>query len=128
MSLKNALKLDIPAEDIYWLVFRNEFMTDLAMHNIAIFCWDEIARPIWEKEYPNDKRPHEAVRVKKLWLKKKATDKELASARAAAWAALASARAAWAAGDAALASAWAAWAAGAAANKKILSHIKKYCK
>jgi len=148
MSLKNALRLDIPAEDIYWLVFRNEFLTDLAMHNTAIFCWEEIARQIWEKEYPNDKRPHEAVRVKKLWLKKKATDKELDAARAAAgdaaraaaraagaaaWAAGAAARAAgdaagaaaWAAGDAARA---AARAAGDAANKKILSHIKKYCK
>jgi hypothetical protein len=157
MSLKNALRLNIPVEDIYWLVFRNEFMTDLEMHKTAIFCWEKIARPIWEKNYPNDKRPHEAVRIKKLWIKKKATDEELDAAWDAAWAAAwaaagaaaddaaraaaddAARAAAWAAADdAARAAAWdaawaAAWAAAddaarAAANKKILSHVKTYCK
>ena len=84
------VKLDKPA-DYLWLVLRPEFIPDKKLHQVAIFCWDKIARPIWEKYYPDDKRPHEAVRIKKLWLKDKATNEELdaavAAARDAAWAA-----------------------------------------
>jgi hypothetical protein len=47
------------------------------LHEIALWCWDEIARPIWIKYYPNDNRPQEAVTIKKLWLNKKATNEEL---------------------------------------------------
>jgi len=60
-----------------------------------------------------DERSWDAIKVKRLWIKGKATDKELAAARAADWAA---ARAA--AGAVARAAAWAAAraAAGAAAG------------
>ena len=94
------VKLDKP-DDYAWLLFRPEFIGERTLHQIAIFCWEKIARPIWEKNYPNDKRPHDAVEVKKLWLDGKASDEELDAARAAAMA-----------------------AARAAAYKKILTYVK----
>lgn len=77
MRLKDAVKLDIPPVDIYWLVFRNAFMTDRQMHELALWCAEEIALPIWEKYYPDDHRPRDVIRVKRLWLDGKATDHEL---------------------------------------------------
>jgi len=142
ITMKDILTSAVPPEDRLWLVLRNEFLTDKELHEIAIWCWEKIARPIWEKHYPDDKRPHEAVKVKKLWLKGKATDEELDLARDAAWiavgdaaraaardaawiAARAAARAAaWiAVGDAARAAAWIA--VGDAARDKICKHILK---
>ena len=105
LTLAEAVTLQIPAEDILWLVLRPDFFSDRTLHEIAIWCWDEIAKPIWDKHYPDDNRPGEAVRIKKLWLNGVATIEELAAASAAARAA-------------------AREAAGKAANKKILAHIK----
>ena len=84
ITMKDILTSAVPPEDRLWLVLRNEFLTDKELHEIAIWCWEKIARPIWEKHYPGDKRPHKAVRIKKLWLKGNATDDELGAARAAA--------------------------------------------
>jgi hypothetical protein len=150
----DVLKLaDIPYKDKCWLVLRPELMEDTDLHAIGLYAAEKIALPIWLKYYPDDNRPAEAIRIKKLWLKGKATDVELAAAidaaRDAAWAAAedaardaawAAARAAardaaWAAAiDAARAAAWdaaraAAWdaaidAARDAAWEKIIKKIK----
>ena len=143
ITMKDILTSEVPPEDKLWLVLRNEFLTDAELQEIAIWCWEKIARPIWEKHYPDDKSPHNAIRAKKLWLKGKATDRELAAARAAACAAGdAAGHAACAAGDAAWdaakaaarAAAWAAAraagyaardAAWDAARAKICKHILK---
>lgn len=49
----------------------------------------ESVLPIFEKEYPNDKRPREAIAISRLYAKNEATREELdaarAAARAAAW-------------------------------------------
>jgi len=130
ITMKDILTSAVPPEDRLWLVLRNEFLTDKELHEIAIWCWEKIARPIWEKHYPDDKRPHEAVKVKKLWLKGKATDEELDLARDAAW--IAARASAWiaardaariAVGDAARAAARAAERD--AARDKICKHILK---
>ena len=113
ITMQDILTSEVPPEDKLWLVLRNEFLTDAELHEIAIWCWEKIARPIWENHYPDDKSPHEAVRVKKLWMKGKATDKELGAAKAAARAA------AWAAARAA------GYAARDAAHNKICKHILK---
>jgi hypothetical protein len=89
--------------------------------------------PIYEKRYPNDKRPRVAIETARRYAEGKATREEIAAARDAAWAAAwASARdaawdAAWAAAraaarDAAWDAAWAAardaeWAAARAAAR-----------
>ena len=80
--------------------------------------------PIWEKYYPEDKRPHIAIETARKYTRGEATLTELEAAKdaakdaasAAAWAAAAAADAAWAArygawGDAASAARDAAWAA-----------------
>jgi hypothetical protein len=65
--------------------------------------------PLFEKEYPNDKRPRECIEVARRFANGKVTRAELAAAGDAAWAAWADARdAAWAA--------WAAWDAARAAG------------
>lgn len=88
-----------------------------------LFACDCVERvlPIYEKEYPDDKRPRHVIEVARLFAEGKTSDRELAAARDAAWAAAwgaawgaarAAARvAAWvAARDAARAAAWgAAW-------------------
>ena len=121
VTVDKLFKANIPHQDFFWLILRPEFISERQLHEIAIWCFERIARPIWEKYYPNDNRPQEAIRIKKLWLDKKATNKELAAASAAARAAVwAAARAAvWAARaaaeDAASDAVWAAvWAARAA--------------
>ena len=81
----------------------------------------ERALPIWEKRYPDDKRPRDAIAVARRYAAGEVDEKELdtarAAARAAAWAA-ARAAAGDTAWDTARAAAWAAaWdAAGAAAG------------
>ena len=121
ITMKDILTSEFPPEDKLWLVLRNEFLTDAELNEIAIWCWEKIARPIWEQHYPGDRRPHEAVRIKKLWMKGKATDDELAYAMEAAGAA------ACAAGAYAMAAARAAArdAARDAAHNKICKHILK---
>jgi len=77
--------------------------------------------PIYEKEYPDDKRPREAIEAARRYAKGKATKKELAAAWSAARDA---ARAAWAAAAAGAAwsaardAAWAAWAAASDAERE----------
>jgi len=65
---------------------------------LAIFC-AELVIDIFEKEYPDDKRPREAIKAAKKWLKNP-TEKNRAAADAA--------DAAWAARDAAEAATWTA--------------------
>jgi len=86
----------------------------------------ELVLPLWEKEFPKDKRPHEAVNAAKAWLENPSPDnKEKCNQASAAW--YAGYAAAYAARAAADATAWAAravdaakvatWAAGADPTK-----------
>jgi len=111
ITVDKLFKVNIPHQDFFWLILRNDFIPEKELHLIAIWCFERIAQPIWEKYYPEDNRPQEAIRVKKLWLEGQATFSELDAARAAARAAAGDA-----AGDAAMAAAGAAaWAAAWAA-------------
>jgi hypothetical protein len=88
---------------------------------------------IYEKQFPDDKRPRDAVRVSRAFAEGKATRDELAAARAAAWdAARAAARAAaWDAARAAARAAArdAAWDAArdAAWDEQKKSFVKYFC-
>ena len=125
ITLDKIVKLDITVDDLFWLILRPEFIPEKELHLFAIWCFEKIAQPIWEKYYPNDNRPQEAIRIKKLWLKGKATNEELEAAGEAAWAAAWAAReaaagaAAWAAARTARTAAAAAWAAWEAAGPAV---------
>jgi hypothetical protein len=79
---EDILNAPIPDRDKLWTVMRVDFISERQLHEIGIWCWEEIARPIWEKYYPDDKRPHDAIRKKKLWLVGEATAHELSIAAA----------------------------------------------
>jgi len=120
VTVGKLFEANIPHEDFLWLILRPEFIPEKQLHEIAIWCAEKIAMPIWEKYYPDDKRPQNAIKVKKAWLKGKATSEELAAVWAAGEAA---ARAAvWAGKAAARAAAW------AAAWDKIKNHIAEVIK
>jgi hypothetical protein len=80
----------------------------------------------WTKEYPNDKRPAEAIQAAEDYLNGKITIAQLNEKEDAAWdAARAAAWAAWAAWDAARDAAWAARDAEQKWQNKILKQLIK---
>ena len=134
------------------LIRKIENWNDVTARLFACDCAEHVL-PIFEKQYPDDKRPRSAIETARKFALGTATQDELDAAWGAAWAAARAAAwaAAWAAGGAAGAAAWAAggaaggaardaagaaawaWAAGAAAwdaenkwqAKKLLKIINK---
>jgi len=95
-AMMALLHPDVPDADKLWLVLRPEVIPEKVLQGLA--CdFAQRGLPTYEKEYPNDKRPREAIRIKRKWIRGKATDEELAAALDAARAAWAAARAAGAA-------------------------------
>ena len=96
--------LDITVEDRLWVLLRPEIIPEKRLHLLA--CdFAESVLPIFEAQYPYDKRPRAAIEAKRRWVAGEITDEELA----AAWAAARDAgrAAAWdAASDAASDAAW----------------------
>ena len=108
------------------LVKQVEGWNDKNLRLFACWCAEQVL-PIYEKDYPNDKRPRHAIDSARRYAEGLATAKELSAAWAAAWAAASAA--AWAAARAAaLAAAWAAaWdAARANQSAKLLEMILGY--
>jgi hypothetical protein len=109
----------VPAADKLWLLLREETIPARTLHEFAIWC----AETALTRANVTDERSWNALKVKRLWLNGKATDKELAAASdsayeaAKAFAGAPALVAAWdATTDVALASAWdtawdTAWAA-----------------
>ena len=135
------LELEIPAEDRLWVVLRNEIIPENDLHELA--C--KFAEQALRAERKAGREPHpdswKAIKVKRQWLKKKATAEQLQAARSAAWSAARSAAelaeesaarsAAWSAArlaeeSAARSAAWSA--ARSAARSKQINIIKKYLK
>lgn len=118
----------------------------IVIKRFALFCAKQCLKN-YEKQYPDDKRVSECIRITELYLDGKATLKELSAAESAAWSTARSAAwsAAWfaryAAESAALSAARsaryaaesAAWSAAESAalsaqNKELLRLIKEYAK
>ena len=100
------------------LLRKVEAWTETAARLFACDCAERVLH-IYEKQYPNDKRPRRAIEIARQFAAGHASRSELAAAWAAAWAAARAA--AWAAAGAA---AWAAardavWAAGDAAGDAV---------
>ena len=111
LKVLKALIADDKLEWSNWFIVR--IMTRPQYLAYAIFAAEQVIG-IFEKKYPDEKRPRLAIDAAKAVLKND-TPETRAAARAAAWAARAARAAAEAAG-AARALAWAAWAALAAAR------------
>ncbi len=110
----------ITIEDKLWVLLKEGILDAPVLHELA--CrFAESFLDNFEKEYPSDKRPRQAIEAKRKWLTGEISDEELSKAREAAWSAARSAReAAWsAAGYAAWSAAEAAWyAAGSARSAR----------
>ncbi len=111
----------ITIEDKLWVLLKEGILDAPVLHELA--CrFAESFLDNFEKEYPSDKRPRQAIEAKRKWLTGEISDEELSKAREAAWSAARSAReAAWyAAGSAAESAAestgYAAGSAGASAT------------
>lgn len=71
---------EVGAEDKLWLVLREDFLSARVLHVFACQCAEEALKLIPDP----DPRSVKAVRIKRLWINGKATDKELDAAKAAA--------------------------------------------
>ena len=102
---------DVSGDEKLWAVLREAFLPPMLLHEFACRCAE------WALSFIDSPDPSsfEVIRVKRRWMAGDATDRELAAAEDAAWAAALAAAgdAAWAAAeDAAEGGAWAAaWAA-----------------
>ena len=117
VSIQSILESEIPLKDKYWFVIRKSELTDRQKQELAIGV-AEIVLEIYEKKYPNNKAPREAIQAAKDYLNNVIGIEELRIKRYAAYAAYAAADAAYAAYAAADAAdaAYAAYAAYAAAD------------
>ena len=74
------LKLEhISVEDKQWLFLREEYVPKRELQLYACFCAEQVLH-LFEEEYPDDKRPREAIEAKRLWLDGKISDDALDSA------------------------------------------------
>ena len=78
------LGLDIPIEDRFWVVLRYDTIGQKLCDEIACDIADHVL-PIFEREYPDDKRPREAIEITRLHIAGKATGDARAAAGDAAW-------------------------------------------
>jgi hypothetical protein len=106
--------LDIPIEDRIWALLHREFFTDSDLRMMSCAFAERVIH-IYERKYPGDYRPREAILVSRLFAMGEATLEDLKTAEAAAWA-VADEAAAWDAKDAARVAARAAAARDAAAR------------
>ena len=102
ITLKSILESEIPDTHKWWFVIR-KLATKEQRKRIAIKL-AEMVLPIYEKDYPDDKRPREGIKAAKDYLKGKISKAELMEKK----------EAAYVAADAGYAG-YAAYAAGAAA-------------
>ncbi len=70
----------VPAEDKLWILLREECIPAETLHEFALWC----AETALTKANVTDERSWNALKVKRLWLDGKATDKELDAAMDAA--------------------------------------------
>ena len=95
---------DCLAVDRLWVVLREGWIGDTTLRLFACDCAERVL-PLFEKKFPEDKRPHQAIEVARRYAEGDAADEELRAAQMAAWAVVT--EASWAA----RATGWAADAA-----------------
>ena len=80
------LDLDIPAEDRLWVVLREDIIPRLELGLLACDFAAQVL-PIWLKNYPNDNRVANCIKVARQYWRGEASDAASYAARAAARAA-----------------------------------------
>lgn len=80
-----AFNLPIPKYDILWLLLRPEIIPEKELYLLACF-FAEPAVEIYEKHYPGDLRPRNAIAAKRAWVENPTpgTEKNLEAAKSAA--------------------------------------------
>jgi len=81
LTARDIAALDIPFQDIAWLLLRNYFLTDEQMHILACDFAESVVHQCDEPQ------PQAAIDAKRAWLRGDIGDVELAAARDAARAA-----------------------------------------
>jgi hypothetical protein len=82
----DVLKLRIPAEDRLWVVLRPELLPERTLRLFACSCAEHVL-PLFEQQYPEDKRPRRAIETARRFAAGEAPREELAAAGDDAWAA-----------------------------------------
>jgi len=116
LTAAQILDLNIPIEDRFWAVLREELVPERVLHEFACKCAESALRRERRQGRELDVRILNAIRVKRLWLDGKVTDEDLSAAESAAE--LAAWSAAWSAAESAARSA--AWSAARSAQRRIL--------
>ena len=81
MTALDILDLDIPEGERIWAVCHAELIPEPWLHELA--CrFVESALPAWERAYPGNRRPHEAIAAKRAWVRGEITDEQRAAASA----------------------------------------------
>jgi hypothetical protein len=83
LTALDILTLDIPAEDRIWAVTQEGVCPDPILWTFACDC-TERALPNYERVYPDDDRPRQAVNARRRWLIGKCSGEELRAAADAA--------------------------------------------
>ncbi|MFH1604001.1 MAG: putative immunity protein, partial [Pseudomonadota bacterium] len=110
MSALEVCGLDVPPQDIFWLLLREPILTAVELRLLAA-RWAERVLTIYERFQPGDDRPRQANASARLFALGRATTAELDAAWDAAWAAASAAASAAAVAAASAAASAAAWAA-----------------
>lgn len=106
----------ISDRDKLWVMLRPETLSEKQLHLLACDFAESVLH-FFENEYPDDRRPRQAIEAKRRWVSGEISDSELQTASAAAIdAARATAKVTSAASAAAIDAAWTAKAAAKAAS------------
>jgi len=95
LTVRDVLALDIPVDDRFWVVLREELLSAKIMRLFACDCAERALERERTAGREPDKRSWDAVVVARRYANGKATIAELDAARAAAWAAAKDAEQGW---------------------------------
>jgi len=78
----DVLAMDIPYDDMLWAVLREDMLSERTLR-LAAATFAASVLDVFEREYPADRRPREAVEAAYLYADEEITASELRGARAA---------------------------------------------
>lgn len=80
MSVMDILRLDIPIRDKLWVVLREDVLGARLLCLVSCLFAEHVL-PMYEKAYPDDNRPRQAIEVARRYADGNATDDELDAVR-----------------------------------------------